>query len=224
MANKTASKKKKKKGMSIGFIMTLVVVFGLPIGGLLVWYFTTAALSVSGSKLSAGEMVVENLAKVQGSMLDEMNERAKKEAFSLKRVDACKIMASEYYLPETIQINDALDREIVGLSKRATEEALIERCILYAKIVNRMEKLSHHHRHIVMCGGAEFTSDESGRFKILADPEGRGLIESFSGLTKLVEIPKGSHKLIRQWQVFNIGDGCIVVGISNSGTFSLAQK
>ena len=218
-AKKKKKPRKKKTKFSTGFIITLVLVVGLPVGGLLVWYFTTAALTVTGSKFSASEMVAANLAKVQVAMKDIVKERAREEGFSVEDVDSCREVEKQYTMAQGVLVTKFTERQLLGLPMSAGMEDILERCILFAKIVGRMERLAHHDRHVFMCEGAEFTADESGRFRILPDIQGRGLIESLSGQERLIKIPRGSHKLIRHWQVFNIGDGCVVIGMSKIGVF-----
>ena len=111
-------------------------------------------------------------------------------------------------------------RQLVGLSKFASDEQVTERCIQFAKAVAKMEAMSHHLRHVYVCQKAQFNADKSGRYFLTADAEGRGVVENLSGRAILHPIQVGESILLRGWQIYNQGDGCVIVGMSKSGTFS----
>jgi len=223
-ATKATDKRTKtgKKKLPKSFIIALICFIGLPIAGLETWYIVTATLEVSGSKLSASEMVKENISKARFAMRNKMAEQAKLEGFQIEDVDKCTEIEDQYMLPQGVVFTDLTKRQLVGLPPTATLKEVNARCIIFAKVVMRMEKLSHHDRHVFVCQGASFSNDESGRFTIIADPKGRGVIESFGGNKKLIKIPRGSHALVREWQIFNLGDGCVIIGLSKNGAFSMS--
>ncbi|MBT4888134.1 MAG: hypothetical protein HON65_01085 [Rhodospirillales bacterium] len=225
-ATKNKPKKGKKKKFSIGFYLVLGGVFGIPLVGLLVWYFTTMSLQVSGSSLSASEFaqasIAKSVEKAKSALKDKLEERARLEGFRIEEVDNCTDIESQYQLPVAGTSTNLTLKQLLGLPAAASFAQVSARCVVFAKAVQRMERLSHHDRHVFVCQNASFSNDESGRFAIFADKKGRGIIESFSGTKKLIEIPRGSHSLVRQWQIFNLGDGCVIIGLSKDGIFSMS--
>ena len=100
-----------------------------------------------------------------------------------------------------------------------------ERCIYYAKAVASMEKMAHHGRHAFVCGASLLDVGNDGRYYLKPDPQGRGAIQNLDPRgDKLVEIPLGTSTVISIWQVYNVGDGCIIVGLSKASAFRMSGK
>ncbi len=211
-----------KKGMPLSFILALVGLVGLPLLVFLGWYVLTVVLDVSGSSQTAEGMIVKQVSKAQEAIRKGLVERANKEGFNVDNVEGCAQIKDQYRVPLGYVFGDFSLSQLVGLPKTATDEQVQERCIVFAKVVERMEKLAHHDRHVFVCVGGQFTTDEAGRYMMIPDPQGRGVIESVNGVKSLVKIARGAHILLRQWQVFNLGDGCIVVGMSKVGVFNFS--
>lgn len=211
-----------KKKLPRSFIVALNLLIGLPLVGILGWYFMTVVLDVSGSKQTAEGMIVDQVKNAKKAVVSRLIARAEKENFNLEDVEECVQIKDQYRLPLGYVYTDFSLRQLVGLPKSATDQQVQERCIIFAKAVERMEKMSHQDRHSFVCQGGQFTTDEAGRYILVPDPQGRGVIEIINGVKTLIEIPKFSHILLRQWQVLNLGDGCVVVGMSKVGVFSFS--
>ena len=215
-------KKKNKKGLPKSVFIVGGLFLGLPVIGLIGWYLMTAGLAVSGTNMSASELIADNLAKAQDAMRDVQAERAVTEGFKLAKVDECSNIQNNYNLTQRDMDSDRTNRVLIGLSRRASITQVNERCVVFAKVVQRMEKLTHHDNHTFVCHTAKVSTDASLRFSVYADKSGRGAVESFDGVERLIEIRRGRHTLVRNWQIFNLGDGCIIVGMSTSGVFTMS--
>lgn len=213
-------KKSKKKGLPRSLYIIFGFVFVLPAIGLIVWYVMTVSLAVSGLDMSAKELIASRVEKAREAMRDKILERSIREGFSMNKVDSCSQIDEQYRFPQGVVYTI---RQLLGLPKTATNKQIRERCIIFAKIVARMENLAHHDRHVFVCEGTYFSPDTSGNYLLYVDKKRRGVVESFGGRKKLITIPRGSHKLVHQWQVFNVGDGCLVIGQSNVGIFSMSD-
>jgi len=211
-----------KKGMPLSFILALVGLVGLPLVGFLGWYVMTVVLDVSGSKQTAEGMIAKEVSKAQEAIKKDLAERASKEGFDVDKVEGCSQIQDQYRIPQGFVFSDFSLNQLLGLPKMATDKQVRERCITFAKVVKRMEKLAHHERHVFVCEGGQFSTDETGRYMMIPDPKGRGVIESVNGAKSLIKITRGADILLRQWQVFNLGDGCIVVGMSKVGVFNFS--
>ncbi len=212
----------KKKSQSKGLIIAFVVLIVLPSIAFIGWYGVTAGLQSSGSSMSAEEAMANEFKKAQEALRAKIVERANEEGFQVDSFDACDAIEDQYRLPSGYVFTDFTRRQLVGLKPTATEEQVRERCVIFAKVVARMQKLAHHDRYVFVCEGAEFKTDEAGKYRLIADENGKGVIEVKAGLRKLVPIRRHSHILIGTWQVYNLGDGCVVIGMSKSGTFSFS--
>ncbi len=212
----------KKKGMGKGFIVSVVVLIVLPVVGLLGWYFLEAGLQMSGSSMSAEQALMSEINKAKEAMAHEIAERAGSEGFQVGDFDNCSQIEDQYRIPQGYVFTEFSRRELVGLSKNATDEEVQERCVIFAKVVARMEQLAHHDRHVFVCQGSEFKTDEAGRYRLIADPAGKGVIEIKGGTKKLTPIKRYNHILLGAWQIYNLGDGCLVIGMSKSGVFSFS--
>lgn len=206
----------KKKGLGKGFVWGVVLLFVLPATGLLGWY----AYQVLGHVAQDSQAALDRKAKEMAAKANKFARRAAKEGFKVADFDACAQIKEQYRIPAGIVYTEFTQRQLVGLSKFASDEEVTERCIQFAKAVAYMERMSHHARHVYVCQKAQFNADKSGRYFLTSDANGKGVIEHLGGAQKLHPIPAGQAILLRGWQIFNQGDGCIIVGMSKSGTFS----
>jgi len=216
------AKKKKKGGMPKSFLYALIFLVILPVTLFIAWYVLTVVLEVSGSQQTAEGMVADQVQRAKDAVKNQIVERAKNEHFSVDTFDSCTQIEDQYRLLIGVVYTEFTEKQLLGLPADATDDQMRERCVIFAKVVTEMEKLAHHDRHVFVCQGAEFATDESGMYKMLPDPQGRGVIQQVQGNQKLTQIPRGSHTLIRSWQVYNLGDGCLVIGMSKSGVFAMS--
>ena len=172
--------------------------------------------------MTAEEAVKAGLIKAKGAVVEGIAKRAGDEGFDMGAFDSCRAIEDQYRIPQGYVMTDSTRRELVGLSEDATDEETQERCVIFAKVVARMEQLAHHDRHVFVCQGAEFTTDKSGSYVLMADPNGEGAIEVRKGVKSLIPIEQFYHTLINKWQVYNLGDGCIVIGMSKDGVFTFS--
>ncbi len=199
------------------------VLFGLPALALLGWYFYTVAHEFKEPEVTAMEKAVAAKARQLAKEAAELAKKAAKENFKPEEVDNCRNVVEQYVTPERWTPTDDKMNELIGLPKLATKQERDERCIYFAKTVAEMEKMSHHSHHVFVCGGAIFKISGKRFFFIRPDHEGRGAVHNLEGrqLT-LIPIEPGQSTVFRYWQIFNAGDGCIVVGMSRAaGTFLL---
>ncbi len=194
-------------------------VFGIPVFLLLSWYSYNVAFEFNRPAMSQFEkdvkVTVTNLA-----------ERALREGFATEQVNHCRRMAEAYTTPKGWHYSDAKLYQLVGLSPDATVEQMNERCIYFAKAVAQMQKMSHRIRHAFVCGDSILDIGNKGRFYFKADPQGRGVLRRFDPRQgeRLVAIPKGESTVVLHWQIYNVGDGCVIAGLSKVGVFRMAGK
>jgi hypothetical protein len=207
---------KKKKGMPKSFVWGVVLLFVVPATALLGWY----AYQVLGHVAQDQQAALDKRAQQLAAKANAFAKRAAREGFQVQDYDVCAKIKEQYRIPAGIVYTEFTQRQLVGLSKFASDEQVTERCIQFAKAVAKMETLSHHQRHVYVCQKAQFNADKSGRYFLTADPEGKGVVENFGKTGKLTPIPAGQSTLLRGWQIYNQGDGCIIIGMSKSGTFT----
>jgi hypothetical protein len=192
--------------------------FGIPVVGILVWYSYTVVFELNKPAMS----------KMESEMKENMSalaERAMKEGFRPEDVDNCQNMIKEYTTPKGWNYSGAEMHQLVGLKRNATKKEMDERCVYYAKAVAKMEKMSHHTRHVFVCGKSILDIGGNGRYYIKPDPKGRGAVQNFDpNRDKLMKIRKESSTVLQYWQIHNVGDGCIIVGLSKSATFRMSGK
>ena len=192
------------------------MLFGIPILALLVWYFYTVVFELNKPAMSQMEADMKK-------NISALAERAMKEGFRPEDVDNCQNMIKEYTTPKGWNYSGAEMYQLVGLKPNATKEEMDERCVYYAKAVAKMEKMSHHTRHVFVCGKSILDVGGNGRFFIAPDPKGKGAIQNFAkNRDKLMKIRKGASTVLDYWQIHNVGDGCIIVGLSKSTTFRMS--
>jgi len=107
----------------------------------------------------------------------------------------------------------------------ATEEDVLERCIIFAKAVRIVEKMAHHKKHVFVCDGSWLNVANMGAFHIMPDPQGRGAFQTVdANIANFVKIRPESFQIVKWWQVYNVGNGCIIVGYSKHGLPRLRPK
>lgn len=217
MAKKTA-KKKSPSFWKSKEAKRLYWVFGIPAAILVGWYAYTLAFHFDQTGM---EKMEAGLKKGIANLAD----RALKEGFSAEEVDKCQNMMKEYTTPKGWFYSDADIYELVGLPRDASQEQMNERCIYYAKAVASMENLAHHTRHAFVCGTSLLDVWGDSRYYLKPDPEGRGAIQNLDPRgERLIEIPRGASTIVSTWQIYNVGDGCIIVGLSKTSTFRMSGK
>ena len=83
-----------------------------------------------------------------------------------------------------------------------------------------MQKLSRHNIHVMVCPGSFFQVGEDDDRTVVPDEKGRGVLQSIAeSLPKAMPIRPGRSKIINTWPVYNMGDGCIIIGDSKKGLF-----
>jgi hypothetical protein len=198
------------------------VIFGIPMLVLLAWYAYNVAYFVDEKAMRSMEANIQAQIK---SKLDALKKRAKIEGFKLDDYNVCDKVADAYQGLQGDQLEDSEINTLVGIDKKSSKEQREERCVTYAKSVYKMEKTAHHTQHMIVCQGAEFKLGSSGGadYWIRPDPNGRGALQNFNPREKeLVRIRKGGTTILHQWHVYNMGDGCIVIGLSKSGIFRMS--
>jgi hypothetical protein len=194
------------------------LVFGIPVFLLLSWYTYTVVFELNKPEMKKFE------SELAGTIKD-IATRAINEGFRVESVDVCQNMIAEYTTPRGWHYTDEALHTLVGLPASATKEALGERCVDYAKAVAEMQKMSHHTRHVIVCGESIFEADSGGKYYIKSDPDGRGAVENMSsGRDELIEIARGESAVFRRWQLYNFDANCIIVGLSKSGVFRMSGK
>lgn len=129
--------------------------------------------------------------------------------------DECKLMSDQYTTPKGWNYAKLPLSMLLGLPKYSPDGAIDERCAEFATIVERMESLSHHDRHVFMCKASVFKLPGGYFFEV--DPKGRGIYHGHDAIPndkKFIPIKPGKSKIYAQWQFYNVGDGCNVVGFS----------
>lgn len=216
-----ATKKKSLKGPMV----ILGVVLGIPVIGLLGWYAYTVVFELNKPQMTKFEKELAVKAKKLAKKAAALADRAIREGFAVEKVGSCHKVTDQYITPQGWILTDAKLHQLVGLPARATKQQMEERCIAFAKAVAEMEKLSHHTRHVFVCPGAYFEVAGSQKYRIVPDPNGRGIVQNITNnRDRLQAIKPGKSVLINQWQVYNIGDGCIIVGLSKAGTFRFSGR
>lgn len=129
--------------------------------------------------------------------------------------DECNSMSEQYTTPKGWNYSQLPLRTLLGLSKYAVEKDVENRCVEFAQIVEKMETVSKQKRHVFLCKDARF--ELSGGYFFDVDPGGQGIRQGHISIprdTKLLKIEPGKNRMYSQWQFYNVGDGCIVVGYS----------
>jgi hypothetical protein len=216
MAQKMAAKRRKRSFWKSKEAKRAYWVLGIPVMLLVGWYSYTLVFEFNKQAMTRMEAGLK-----QG--IKNLAERARIEGFRTDDFNACQNIVDEYTTPRGWFYSEAAVHQLVGLPADATEDQLTERCVLYAKSVADMEKMSHHKRHVFVCGEAYFDVGGDGKYGIRADPQGRGALQNLDTPTEeVMPIPKGKSAVLRTWQIYNFGDGCIIVGLSKTATFRMS--
>jgi len=201
-------------------IKILIIVGILIVTAFVGWYAYTLAFQFKRAEVEALERAVAAGAKNLANTASNLAKRAVEEGFRVKDVDACQSIVGQYRSPLGNVLRNVNIRELVNLSKEASKEQVQERCVGFAKAVAEMQKLSRHNIHVMVCPGAFFQVGQDDDRKIFPDEKGRGVLQSITeALPSAVPIRPGRAKIINTWQVYNMGDGCIIVGDSKKGLF-----
>lgn len=187
------------------------------------WYAYTVANEYMSKEI---EELAAVLAKALAGEADALAKRANREGFKVEEVRNCPNVVSQYQTPEGWVRTDRKVNMLIGIPASSSHDAMEERCIYFDKVVAAMERVSHHDRHVFVCGKSTFEVTGGGTFKIRPDPEGRGVIHNLEGKTNdLLLIQPGQTTVLTQWLLFNVGDGCIIVGMSQiAGTFEMSGR
>ncbi len=219
-SKKAAKKKPKKKGGFWGSkeAKRLYWFLGVPFFLLMVWYAYTVAFVLDKKTMTA----LEGQIKAQAVSLAQ---RALKEGFKVEEVDRCTKMTDDYTTPKGWYYSDEDIYGLVGLPRSATKKELNERCTYFAKAVAEMEKISHHTRHVFVCGESFLDTDGKGRNYIKANPNGKGVIQTVSrSYRSQIDIPVDSSIILQQWQIYNVRGDCVIIGLSKVSLFRMSGK
>ncbi len=220
--SKKAAKKtsKKKKGGFFGSkeAKRLYWFLGAPFVLLMVWYAYTVAFVLDKETMTA----LENQLKTQAASLAQ---RALKEGFKVEEVDRCTKMTNDYTSPKGWYYSDEDIYGLVGLPRSATEKELGERCTYFAKAVAEMEKISHHIRHVFVCGESFLDTNGNGKNYIKAAANGKGVIQTVSrSYRSQINIPVNTSIILQQWQIYNVPGDCVIIGLSKTSQFRMSGK
>jgi len=221
-----AKKNKKKQTQSLwtsGPLKTLYVLLGIPLVLLMGWYAYTVAFQYHETEMTQMKKDLKKQAKALASEAAGVAERALREGFKKEEFDNCRAMVRQYETPQGWVMTDAKLHELVGLPRGASKQMMDERCVYFAKVVASMERVSHHNRHVFVCGKSLFEIAGGKKYYIRADPKGKGAIQNLTNnKDNAIPIAPGKAVVFNHWQLFNVGDGCLVVGLSKSGTFHMS--
>ncbi len=194
-------------------------VLGVPFFLLFAWYAYTVAFEFNKPAMTRMEADLK-------AGITNLAERALREGFRAKDVDLCRNMVEEYTTPKGWFYSDAALFQLVGLSRDATVDQMNERCIFFAKAVADMQQMSRHDRHVFVCGESIFDVGNRGKFYIKADAKGRGVIRKFTEGQGEVLMPVSRNQItvLQNWQIYNVGDGCIIIGLSKAGVFRMSGQ
>ena len=191
---------------------------GVPFVLLMGWYAYTVAFVLDKETMTA----LEKLIKTQAVSLAK---RALKEGFKVEDVDRCTKMTEDYTSPKGWYYSDEDIYGLVGLPRSATKKKLDERCTYFAKAVAEMEKISHHIRHVFVCGEGFLDTDGKGKNYIKAAPNGKGVIQTVTrNYRSQIDIPINTSIILQQWQIYNVPGDCVIIGLSKTSQFRMSGK
>ncbi len=207
-------KKEKKKGFWRSKTKKRTYwIFGVLAVPLLLWYAYTVASIID----KAGMTELETALKQEAISLAE---RAISERFKAVDYKNCENMVADYGGSSDITLP-----ELLGIPRHATKEDIIKRCVLFAKAVGVMKKTAHHKKYVFVCGGSMLDIANEGAFHIKPDRQGRGAFQTVdANNANFLKIRPGNFQIVKWWQIYNLGDGCIIVGYSKSGSPRLSPK
>lgn len=161
------------------------------------------------------------LTEEEKKAIEEAKKEQETQAFVEKKhinrtfFDECKLMSEQYTTPKGWNYAKLPLAMLLGLPKYSGDNAIDERCAEFANILDHMETVAHHTRHVFMCKGSVFKLPGGYFFEV--DPAGRGVLHGHEALPqdkKFIPIKPGKSKIYAQWQFYNVGDGCNVIGYS----------
>lgn len=210
---KTKNINKKKSFWSSKEIKRVYWILGVPAVPLLLWYFYTVATVID----KVGMTELEASLKQKATSLTE---RAVKEGFKLDDIEKCENSVAAYGGKSNISLP-----KLLGLPDNATKKDILERCVVFAKAVRAMEKMAHHKKHVFVCDGSWLDVGNEGAFHIMPDLQGRGALQTVDpNIAKFIKIRPGSSRIVKWWQIHNVGDGCIILGYSKYGSPRMRPK
>ncbi len=214
MAGKKTEDKNKKKSFWRSKEMKRVYWFvGTPFVPLLLWYVYTVATVIDKTGMDELQTALKQKAA-------RLTKRAVREGFKAVDFKNCENMVADHG-----GRSKAALPELLGIPRRSTKEDITDRCVSFAKAVNMMEKMAHHKKHVFVCGGSMLDIANEGTFHIKPDPQGRGAFQTIDpNSANFIKIRPGNFQIIKWWQVYNVGDGCIIVGYSKSGSPRIKPK
>lgn len=192
------------------------MVFGIPAAMIVVWYLYILATEVGNApKIDAKiDMDFFNLPEI-----------ARQEGFDADDFTKCQNIIEDYTTPKGAFYAQETIHQLLGLPGNATEEQYNARCIFYAKTVKQMRKISLHIRHVFVCGESVLNIAGPGDYFIKPDPKGRGALQNMGrGSGGLMKIGKKKSAVIESWHVYNVGDGCLIIGLSKAGAFRMSAS
>jgi len=187
-------------------------------------YGYTLLTEYKSEEMEAMEKAVRKKAKALAGEAAALAERAIREGFKPEEVKNCRNVVTQYQTPDGWEQTDRKVNMLIGIRASSSHQDMEERCIYFAKVVAAMERVSHHERHVFVCGESTFNVSGAAKLEIRPDPKGRGVIHNMEGKRDdLLLIKPGRSTVLQHWQLFNVGDGCMVVGMSRSaGTLKMS--
>lgn len=135
--------------------------------------------------------------------------------YSPEHVASCKAMPDAYILDNPEAANPIALRPSIGLTADASNKDIGERCVAFAKTVAKMRTMSEQRHHAYLCPGTRFSIGKGFGFE--PDPAGGGvLLTADDPNAEKIRVPlsPGAQTIYKQWQFYNVGDGCYVMGYS----------
>lgn len=143
--------------------------------------------------------------------------------YAEKHVDECRDMTTRF--SGTRGDRDPGDiGPLIGLEVDPSGREITKSCIGFARRVAVMETVSSHRHHTYLCPGTVFDIRE--KYAFMPSPDGTGVtLAGYKDVTKRSEQTSMKHyaiqpermMIIRDWQFYNAGNGCLIVG--HSGPF-----
>lgn len=148
-------------------------------------------------------------------------------AYDEKHVATCNAMPDSYILDSPDAPSPIALRPSLGLPADASRSEIKERCVAFAKSVAKMRTMSEQRHHAYLCPGTRFSIGKGFGFE--PDPTGNGvLLTADDPKAEKISIPlePGAQTLYKQWQFYNLGDGCFIMGYSSrrSRTMELTDR
>ena len=212
---KKSKKRKKKKNKKLYVLLGLLLFVGLAvIAGII-------AYNEWQKRQYAKQWGMHTLSEEEKKKIEDEKKEKKIQAFVQEKhinrtfFDECKAVSNQYTAPKGYTYDKLPTQLLLGLPKYAVDGAIDDRCAQFSHIVEDMEKLAHHDRHNIMCKNSLFKLPGGYFFEV--DPQGRGVLYGHEALTqekKLIPVKPGKSTIFAQWQFYNVGDGCNVIGYS----------